>query len=214
MFNDIFNLLLKEYGEQGWWPYNFIYSKDFKIRERKEEEKFEIIIGAILTQNTAWINVEKAFKSLKEKNALSRERLTELSNEEIALLIKPSGYNNQKARKIKEFLKFDKEINRDNLLNLWGFGPETADSVLLYAFNKPVFVIDTYTKRIFSRVGLCSKDVKYEDLQKLFHDNLSKDYKLFNEYHALIVEHAKQHCKSKPECSGCCLDKICKKIIF
>ena len=207
----IYKLLLKEYGEQGWWQYDFVYNKNFKNKERTEEEKFEIVIGAILTQNTAWSNVEKTFKILKNNKILSRKKLEELNIEEIAKLIKPAGYYNQKARKIKEFLKFNKEINRENLLEIWGFGPETVDSILLYAYNKPIFVIDSYTKRIFFRIGLYSKDISYNELQDLFYKNLKKDYKIFNEYHALIVEHAKQHCNSKPKCAGCCLNEVCKK---
>ena len=207
----IYKLLLKEYGEQGWWPCNSIYSQKFKDRERSQEEIFEIIVGAILTQNTSWTNVEKALSSLRKNNVLNRKKLVNLSDIELTQMIKSAGYYNQKVKKIREFLKFDKKINRENLLGIWGFGPETVDSILLYAYNKPIFVIDSYTKRIFFRIGLCSKDISYTELQDLFYKNLKKDYKIFNEYHALIVEHAKQHCSSKPKCAGCCLNEVCKK---
>ena len=211
MYRKIYNLLLKEYGEQGWWPCNSIYSQKFKDRERSQEEIFEIIVGAILTQNTSWTNVEKALSSLRKNNVLNRKKLVNLSDIELTQMIKSAGYYNQKVKKIREFLKFDKKINRENLLGIWGFGPETVDSILLYAYNKPIFVIDSYTKRIFFRIGLCSKDISYTELQDLFYKNLKKDYKIFNEYHALIVEHAKQHCSSKPKCAGCCLNEVCKK---
>ena len=140
---------------------------------------------------------------------LNKEKLRNIDEKKLALLIRPSGYNNQKARKIKEFLKFNKEITKENLLSIWGIGNETADSILLYVYNQSYFVIDSYTKRIFSRIGLCNEDVSYEDLQKSFHKNLEKDSKLFNEYHALIVEHAKRFCKKTPECSSCPLKKLC-----
>ena len=213
----IYNVLLKEHGHQGWWPVKS--DEDAKAQYHKtdysfpgnEEQAFEIMAGAILTQNTSWKNVEKALNNLRQKNALNPGAIKKLEINKLAELIKPSGYHNQKAKKLKFFVEFyfsGNEFTRKNLLGVWGIGPETADSILLYALKKPYFVVDAYTKRIFSRVGLCRIDDKYEDIQRLFHDNLIKDYKLFNEYHALIVEHAKVCCRKKESKAGCIIRRI------
>lgn len=208
----IYKALLKEYDYQGWWPISGKYNPGDHSFPNTEHQKFEICIGAILTQNTSWLNVEKALKNLA--GLLNPVVMSKVKESVIAKLIVPAGYFNQKAKKIKLFLEFleeKKEITRDNLLEVWGIGPETADSILLYAYKKPKFVIDSYTKRIMSRIGLCSKDVSYDELQNLFESKLKKDYKLFNEYHALLVEHAKQHCMTKPNCMDCCLIQLCQK---
>jgi len=201
--------LLAEYGYQGWWPINGRYSEKIKLTR---EEIFEICIGAILTQNTSWKNAEKALENLRKNNLFKKNKLRLINFDKLAELIKSSGYNNQKAKKIKEFIKFldsNKEINRENLLSIWGVGKETADSILLYAYQKPVFVIDSYTKRIFSRIGLCNEDISYDILQKIFHQNLGGNYKFFNEYHALLVEHAKRYCRKIPLCKSCPVRKYC-----
>jgi len=210
----IYEILLDHYGSQGWWPINGKYNEQFNHRVKKPSERFEISIGAILTQNTAWTNVEKALTELKKQNLLSKKAIQNTNTQKLAQAIRSSGYHNQKARKLKELVKFlqeknSKRITREQLLSVWGIGKETADSILLYAYDQPVFVIDAYTKRIFSRLGWTSKDTTYDELQKQFHNNLPKDHKLFNEYHALIVEHAKQHCTTKPKCNKCPLRKIC-----
>jgi len=205
----IYETLLKEYGSQGWWPISGKYATKIKL---SEEEKFEICLGAILTQNTSWKNVEKALENLRKNNLLNKDELKNIKTQKLAELIKSSGYNNQKARKIKEFIKFldsKQEITKENLLKIWGVGNETADSILLYVYNKPYFVIDAYTKRVISRIGICDENLKYEKLQELFHKNLDNDYKIFNEYHALIVEHAKRYCKKKPECKDCPVKNEC-----
>ncbi len=210
-FNRIYKQLFKTYGPQYWWP---------------GETPFEVIIGAILTQNTSWTNVDKAITNLKAHKWLSAEKLRQVPDAELALAIRSAGYFNQKTKKLKNFLTFfkkkyqfsiekmkEKELTsmRNDLLEVNGIGPETADSILLYALEKPVFVIDTYTKRIFSRLGLCREDISYHDLQALFMKNLKKGSKLFNEYHALIVHHGKFFCKkSKPLCDQCCLADVCK----
>lgn len=213
--NFIYNLLLKAFGEQGWWPrFNnnkFIYDKSFKNSEPNKEEAFIISVSAILAQNTNWKNVEKAFVNLNNENLLSKESLLNVDVLKLAELIKPSGYFNQKAKKIKVFLESNDNINRENLLKIWGVGEETADSILLYAYNKPIFVIDAYTKRIFKRIGF--KERSYKELQELFHKNLLFDPELFNEYHALIVELAKRNCKKIPICSNCPLNEVCAKLI-
>lgn len=200
----IYQKLYKSFGKQYWWP---------------ARTKLEVMIGAMLTQNTSWPNVEKAISNLRKKKLLSFKKLSNLKTDKLAALIKPAGYFNIKARRLKNLLEFiDKNykgnmtfmqrINtyalREELLNVNGVGQETADSILLYAFNKPIFVIDAYTKRIFSRLNKMPQDIPYQDAQNLFMKNLSKDSYLFNEYHALIVKLAKDYCKkNKPLCRKC-----------
>jgi len=209
MIKKIYNILLKEYGSQGWWPLNEKYSTKLKLNDK---EKFEVALGAILTQSTSWTNVEKALENLRKNRLLDINNIRLVETKKLALLIKSSWYNNQKARKIKEYIRFldsKIDINRENLLSVWGVGKETADSILLYAYNKPFFVVDSYTKRIFSRLGFCKEDTSYDYLQELFHKNLPENSRIFNEYHALLVEHAKRYCKKKPLCSSCPLKLNC-----
>ena len=206
---DVYNHLLSRYGPQHWWP---------------ADSPFEVIIGAILTQSTAWSNVEKAIANLKAEDTLSPEALRQLPKDELAQMIYPSGYYNAKALKIKYFVHWlgkewsddldrlsdlDISILRRKLLDLYGIGEETADSIILYAARKPIFVIDAYTKRIISRLGLAPLNDSYSAFQELFMQNLPHDEKLFNEYHALLVRHGKDVCKKRPLCDGCCLDAIC-----
>ncbi len=207
----IYSNLLSEYGEQGWWPLKGRYSPAFKRRRKTPAEKFEICVGAILTQNTAWKNVEKALSGLRKAGALSRKRMDKMEEAELAALIRPAGYYNLKAKKLKEFLKYSGPVERNAMLKIWGCGPETIDSILLYAYDEPVFVVDAYTKRIFSRIVLCGEKAEYGKVQEIFHKNLEKDAEIFNEYHALIVEHAKRHCRKTPVCIGCPIVKLCKK---
>ncbi|MEK6678579.1 MAG: endonuclease III domain-containing protein [Nitrospirota bacterium] len=203
---EIYNILHKQFGPQHWWP---------------AETPFEVIVGAILTQNTAWGNVTKAIDNLKKEGYLMPELLYSLSISKLARLIRPSGYYNIKAKRLKEFLKFlfneydgslEKmfKINlselREKLLKINGIGPETADSILLYAGNYPIFVIDAYTKRILQRHNIINDGIDYHPLQRLFMDNLPEDADLFNEYHALIVKTAKDFCKKKPLCDICPLN--------
>lgn len=209
---DIYGRLYRYFGPRHWWP---------------GETPFEVIAGAILTQNTAWENVEKAITNLKDENLLSINKLSKLTHKRLARLIRPSGYYNQKAKKIKNMVAFLKssyksklsnmenvntKILREQLLGINGVGPETADSILLYAFNRPIFVVDAYTKRIFNRLKMIKTSDDYYQVQSLFMDNLTPDVNLFNEYHALIVELGKRICKSKPICSKCVLNKICPKM--
>ncbi|MBT4175075.1 endonuclease [archaeon] len=195
---EVYNILLKHYGKQGWWPIQGKYSGK---SPKNDDEVFEICLGAILTQNTSWKNVEKALNNFEK---ISKEAINSISDEELKEKIRPSGYYNQKTRKIREFLKA-KEFTREKLLEVWGLGPETVDSILLYAYNKPYFVIDAYTKRVFERLGISFN--RYEDLQELFHKSISSE--TYKEYHALIVEHCKQHCTKKPSCNSCPLANIC-----
>lgn len=204
--NKIYDLLYERFGPQNWWP---------------SETQFEIIVGAVLTQNTNWANVEKAVTNLKTANALTPEVLHRMSTEEIAPLIKPAGYFNIKAKRLKNLLDwlFDnyqgrlenlEQINtsilREELLSVKGIGPETADSILLYAFERPVFVVDAYTARIMARHGLIEPPFDYEQLQQLFAYNLAEDAQMFNEFHALLVRVGKEFCKPKARCSDCPLN--------
>ena len=199
------------YGPQQWWP---------------AESRFEIMVGAVLTQNTAWTNVERAISNLKSASALSLEAIIDSSHEQLAQWIRPSGYFNIKAKRLRNFCQwyleqggYDslKHLKTDNLrkqlLTVNGVGPETADDIILYAFSRKVFVIDAYTKRIFSRLGISDSDIDYESLRQMFEKELSKEsVKMFNEYHALIVMHGKNICRVKPRCDDCCLKKNCKQV--
>ncbi len=203
---EIYQKLFNVFGHQNWWP---------------GETPLEIAVGAILTQNTNWSNVEKAIQNLKNKKALSAKALHEMPFKKLANLIKPAGYFNIKTKRLKSFIAFlmndfhgsmkkmkiyDMYLLREKLLNIHGIGPETADSILLYALEKPIFVVDAYTKRILSRHGILRHDNSYDDFQKLFHSSLKRDLKMFNEYHALFVKVGKTYCKPKePLCSQCAL---------
>ncbi len=200
----IFSQLYSTFGPQRWWP---------------AESSFEVIIGAILTQNTSWQNVEKAILKLKTKKLLRAENIQRISLKQLASAIKSSGFYNVKALRVKEFVKFflssysgsikklaQQELIplRKQLLAVKGIGQETADSILLYALNKPVFVIDAYTLRIFSRHGLIKESADYATAQDIFMRNLKGDTKLFNEYHALLVKVGKDFCrKQNPKCEIC-----------
>ena len=202
--NRLFLRLYSVFGPQRWWPAG---------------SSFEVIVGAILTQNTNWSNVEKAILVLKKKQCLNPKGLFKLSPHELACLIKSAGYYNIKAARIKNFLRFffnsysadikrmaaqDLITLRNQLLAVKGIGPETADSILLYALNKPVFVIDAYTKRILCRHRLLAQDATYEQTQDIFMRNLKNDVRLFNEYHALLVKLGKDYCrKQNPKCEIC-----------
>jgi endonuclease-3 related protein len=204
----IYELLYKRYGPQYWWP---------------GDSRFEIIIGAILTQNTSWLNVEKAITNLKSANLLSPQKLHELPVENLAQLIHPAGYYNIKAVRLKNFLNwlFEKHGGslesveqmsthqlRAELLGIKGIGPETADSIALYAFGKPVFVVDAYTARVMTRHRFIEPCCGYEALQELFTNTLPQDTKLFNEYHALLVKVGKDHCRKTAICHGCPLEEL------
>lgn len=197
------------YGPQHWWP---------------ADEPFEVMVGAILTQSAAWSNVEKAIASLKAAGALSPRGLREMPSDELARLVYPSGYYNAKAAKLKALAQYIGEDYGDDLTKLFeqdlarlrgellavhGIGEETADSILLYAAGKPIFVIDAYTRRVFSRIGLSSDKESYHCLQALFMDHLPPDPQLFNEYHALAVQHAKEVCRKRPLCLRCCIRQPC-----
>lgn len=207
----VYDRLYACYGPQYWWP---------------GESRLEIIVGAILTQSVAWRNVEQAIANLKAAGALATPAtLAALSQEELAALIRPAGYYNAKARKIHAFLNYlsahyDLQLDRfcaqevgqlrQELLSVWGIGPETADAILLYVAEKPVFVVDAYTKRLFSRLGLVPAQIDYHALQAVLMDGLPHQVSLFQEYHALIVRHAVLTCrKQQPSCASCPLLATC-----
>ena len=213
MINDLYLELLNSFGPQGWWPIvnNRNLLCEYNVNSpQNEKEALEICFGAILAQITNWKNVEKAIINLNRNNLIGAEKITKIKNQKLAELIKSSGYNNQKAIKLKNFcefllkyyngklyLLFNNGIKylREQLLSINGIGPETADSIILYAAKKPIFVIDAYTKRILSRIGY--KEKTYEELQKLFMESLQNNEKLFNECHALLVELGKNICKKR-----------------
>jgi len=202
----IFELLSSHFGPQNWWP---------------AETELEMIVGAVLTQNTSWKNVEKAIENLKDKGLLSLKGLRSLSLGELAQEIRSAGYFNIKAKRLTNLIDFivgayqadlslfleDETRNlRRGLLSVKGVGPETADSILLYAAHRPVFVIDTYTHRILCRHGMSEEQTTYDELQSLFMDHLTEDTALFNEFHALIVQTGKMYCRKKPLCAHCPLE--------
>ena len=212
----IYQKLFTEYGPQQWWP---------------AETPFEVMVGAILTQNTAWSNVEKSIVQLKSHRQLSARSIDRLPHDELAALIRTSGYFNVKATRLKNFChwylaqggfdalnELDTASLRHGLLSVNGVGPETADDMMLYAFNRPIFVVDAYTRRIFSRLGFVDEAIKYESLREKFEQafigkrkRISDDARVahYNEYHALIVVHAKDVCRTKPRCGECCLQRRC-----
>ncbi len=205
----LYERLHAHYGPQGWWP---------------AETPFEMAIGAILTQATAWANVERAIANLKAAAALSPAALAALPEEELAALIRPAGYFRAKARKLKAFVsvladEFGGELGRllalptaqlrARLLAIYGVGPETADSIALYAGGHPLFVVDAYTRRLFHRLGWAAERATYDELQSLFAAHLPAEAPLFNEYHALIVRHGKEVCRRRPRCACCVLADLC-----
>jgi len=206
-FQKIYKQLLRQYGHQKWWP---------------ADSPFEMMIGAILTQNTAWTNVERAIENLKAVDCLDADRILRLDEGDLAECLRPSGYFNIKAKRLRNYClwyldqggfdvlsQWDDASLRRGLLSVNGVGPETADDILLYAFERPVFVVDAYTKRLFSRLGCMDEDLTYHQVQALFHQELPQDVALFNEYHALIVMHCKDVCKKRPVCDACCMKASC-----
>jgi len=203
-FEEVYALLFAHFGPQNWWP---------------GETAIEIVVGAVLTQNTNWTNVTKAIANLQNAGALSYSALFELSMEELAAYTRPSGYYNIKSKRLKNLLMMirdcykgdldrllgdETQTARENLLSVQGIGPETADSILLYAGEHPVFVVDAYTHRIFSRHGLIAEESDYDAIQEEFTSRLPMQSALYNEYHALLVMLGKNFCKkTKPLCEQC-----------
>jgi endonuclease-3 related protein len=205
----IYDTLLNFFGKQGWWP---------------ADTPFEVIVGAVLTQNTAWRNVERAIVNLKEEGVLTPQGLRRIDEARLAGLIRPTGYYNIKAKRLKDLIEFlDRRYGGDlmkmfsepllslrtEILTVKGIGPETADSILLYAGGKPIFVVDAYTRRILSRHGMITDSASYGDIQDLFMRSLPQDVSLYQEYHALFVQLAKTYCKTNPHCAECPLEERC-----
>ncbi len=205
---EIYNRLLNHFGPQHWWP---------------GDTPFEVMVGAVLTQNTNWENVSRAINNLKDADVLTPEKMGNLPIAALAELIRPAGYYNLKAQRLsnllflidqqenglKDLLSLDTSYLRELLLSVKGIGPETADSILLYAAQRPVFVVDTYTYRVLSRHNLIEDETGYYEMQDLFIDNLQEDEAIFNEYHALLVQVGKKYCKKKkPDCARCPLDTV------
>ena len=212
---EIYQKLMDLHGAQGWWPVGGHYHPgDFSF-PRNKREQYEICLGAILTQNTAWTNVEKALGNLQEERLLHPEKIRALSSGKLEKLLLPSGYYKQKAKKIRIFTEFFIEKKgqspcREELLALWGIGPETADSMLLYAYNSPTFVVDAYTKRMLAHLKLIEAEEKYDIIKKMFEDALPLDLKIYQEYHALIVQHGKKYYSKKPYGINCPLYEMIK----
>ena len=220
----LYDILNDRFGSLDWWPMDKEYHK-----KNGSDQRFEVIVGAILTQNTAWSNVEKAILSLKSQKVLDIDSISKVGIKKLQKLIKSSGFFNQKAERLKNltlyfkqnyqgnlnyFFKKDIKAIRTELLSLNGIGPETADSILLYAGNLPIFVVDAYTKRICQRLPLDTK-ISYEEIQSYFEKELEKSYsndeqvKIYNNLHAMIVILGKNYCKKNPKCKDCPLNKYC-----
>ena len=211
--NEVHDRLLEQHGPQNWWP---------------ADSPFEVMVGAVLVQSTAWANAVKAIDNLKSAHALSPAAIRRVSIDELEEFVRPSGFFRGKARRLKalcEYLgeKHSDDIDamtvrptqplREELLTIYGIGPETADDILLYALGHPVFVVDAYTRRLFHRLGLSGAQTGYRELQAMFHESLSPyDTRIYNEYHALIVRHSTSICQPRPRCSECSLDSLCPKL--
>lgn len=205
---EIYDRLNAHFGDLHWWP---------------ADDPFEVMVGAILTQNTAWTNVEKALAALKKNGFLAPEALRNIPEDTLAELIRPAGYYHLKAARLKAFIQFfmdsysgrvekmhqeEGPVLRAKLLGVWGVGKETADSIVLYACDKPLFVIDAYTRRVFSRHQFARENMDYDELQGLFMDHLPHDTSFYKQYHALIVNTAKHFCRKTPLCDGCPLKSL------
>jgi endonuclease-3 related protein len=207
----IYRLLLGRFGHAGWWP---------------GDTPFEVCLGAILTQNTAWTNAEKALARLRSAGLLSFDGLRGLALPRLQALLRPSGTYRVKARRVRAFLSFVGSTYggrveamastapgalRRQLLGVEGIGPETADSIALYAAGHPVFVVDAYTRRVFGRLGMLRGGESYDEVQRFFHRRLPADAALFNDYHAQVVRLAKEHCRARPLCVACPLEAVCPR---
>ena len=204
----VYERLLAAFGPQHWWP---------------GESPFEVVVGAILTQNTSWKNVEKAIDNLRRHDLLEPHALFEVPPEELEELLRPAGYFRIKARRLRNLLayiveRYDGSLEtmfatglpalREELLGVNGIGPETADSILLYGGGLPTFVVDTYTHRVLARHGWIEFDADYHAIKDHFESNLNEDPALYNEYHALIVRVGHKHCRKTPKCQGCPLEEL------
>lgn len=238
---ELYDILFEHYGSQGWWPLlswqgtnpthrgqSTGYHESRYDIPATDRERLEIAIGAILTQNTSWINAEKALVALNSKGLLSVDGILTTSLEELGNIIRSSGYYNQKAKKLQNLMSFFQNHSitecvtapldqiRSQILEINGVGKETADSILLYAFSRPIFVVDTYTQRLLIHLGFISptaqKESSYDHIQSLFQKSILPSISVYNEYHALIVHHTVQICTKIPQCDGCFLKERCLKV--
>ncbi len=208
MTDEIYRRLFQTFGPQLWWP---------------GESPFEVMVGAVLVQNTSWKNVERAIENLRQRDLLDPKALLAVPPEELETLVRPAGYFRIKARRLRNLLEFvvrqydgsldamfaaDTEALRAELLRVNGVGPETADSILLYAAEKPTFVVDAYTLRIFARHGWVEFDTDYHTLKEYLESGLQRDVQLYNEFHALLVRLGHEHCRKRPKCEGCPLEDL------
>ncbi len=228
----IYKKLIESYGAQGWWPLLFEerkdfsdskgYHKNFTIFTQTKTDRFEISTGAVLTQNTNWNNVYNSLTEFKKSSITTPESFLGADIDIIKNIIKKTGYYNQKYIKLvnlisflqnNNYFEFPDNLSREALLDIWGIGEETADSILLYAFNRKVFVIDAYSKRIASRLDSSLKLKTYKDYQNYFTGNIPDDLEIYNQYHALIVKHCVEICRKRPDCDKCILFPYCDKAI-
>ncbi len=237
---ELYQLLLSHYGHQGWWPllrlgasrqnptargrFTWYHPDNYTI-PTAETDIFEIMVGAILTQNTSWENADKALGNLHLNGVMNIKGILNSETDQLAEIIRSSGYYNQKAIKLQNLAKilyrtpisklasFSMEDLRSFLLEIKGIGPETADSILLYGFHLPSFVVDTYTRRLLLRMGYLDSSATYKTIQALFHSEIPKEESIYNEYHALIVQHMVHVCKKKPNCGDCLFQATCAKVI-
>jgi endonuclease-3 related protein len=219
LLRSLYDELLVAYGPQGWWPLPSRsghrgfdgrgYHPGDLAPPRNRADRFEVALGAVLTQNTAWMNAERALRTLLDAGVRLPADVARLRIRTVARLVRTSGSYNVKAHKLACLASFFDEHgfahapDRDELLAVWGVGPETADSILLYGFGEPVFVVDAYTRRLLERLGVTEGTEPYGDVQDRFHRAIGRDAAVFNEYHAVIVRHAKEHCRAMPSCNGC-----------
>jgi endonuclease-3 related protein len=219
VLRSLYDDLLAAYGQQGWWPLpSRVGRPGFDDRGYHPGDhaspvdargRFEVALGAVLTQNTAWLNAERALRELLTAGVRSPSDVAGRRVSTIARLVRSSGSYNAKARKLRSLASFfrvhglSRAPDRDTLLAVWGVGPETADSILLYAFREPVFVVDAYTRRLAARLGAIAGTEPYGEVQGLFQGAICRDPAVYGEFHALIVRHAKEHCRSRPSCAGC-----------
>ncbi len=227
--SNIFLILDKHFGWRGWWPSTppGKFAPEYHLQKNylfSIYELYEIMFGAILTQNAAWTNVEKALKNLIALKIFTPSDIIQADETIVISAIKPSGYFNQKYKKLKFLSEFlinnpieklrEKKVEelRQIFLNIWGIGRETADSIVLYAFDKPIFVVDAYTRRILKRSGIIFGNEDYDYIRKLIEQNISPNVLIYKNYHAVIVELCKEYCKTKPICNNCPLSLLCKNV--
>jgi endonuclease III related protein len=213
-FMKVYELLRRAHGPRRWWPVTPPGETKplYTGGPRNDLQRFEVAAGAILTQNTAWSNAERAIESLNRLGAMSPGAIERMDERMLAAAIRSSGYYNQKAKRLKTiaaWFRAKRKATREELLSLHGVGPETADSIMLYAFDTPYFVIDAYTRRLFGRLALADPSAPYEEIRDRFERNLPRRAFVYKEYHALIVEHGKLICRKAPLCEKCLLKGLC-----